>query len=198
MTKCILMAAAICVAFASASSVRADDFDFSYQSGRFLSIPFEGVIYGLTDNATSMPTAIYVQPNYTLYTQETGQSIPSYADVPPYTFAPSEGGFSGEFTETAGVVTDGSFTATGDGNSMSLTLPDAGNEFLDAASYNYFNFNSVDEVFAGGSPFEVGPQIAAAPEPSTWLLMFAGIGGIGLMLRRAKTMGFRFKDAFSA
>jgi hypothetical protein len=29
--------------------------------------------------------------------------------------------------------------------------------------------------------------ISAAPEPSTWLLMIAGIGGIGLMLRRAKT-----------
>ena len=43
------------------------------------------------------------------------------------------------------------------------------------------------------------PAISAAPEPSTWLLMFAGIGGIGLMLRRArKTMGFRFKDAFAA
>ncbi len=40
------------------------------------------------------------------------------------------------------------------------------------------------------------PDVSAAPEPSTWLLMFAGIGGIGLMLRRAKqTMGFRLKDA---
>ena len=44
-----------------------------------------------------------------------------------------------------------------------------------------------------------GAAVSAAPEPSTWLLMSAGIGGIGLMLRRAKkTMGFRFKDAFSA
>ncbi len=44
-----------------------------------------------------------------------------------------------------------------------------------------------------------GPAVSAAPEPSTWVLMFAGIGGIGLMLRRAKTtMGFRFKDALSA
>ena len=41
--------------------------------------------------------------------------------------------------------------------------------------------------------------VSAAPEPSTWLLMFAGSGGIGLMMRRAKkTMGFRFRDAFSA
>ena len=44
-----------------------------------------------------------------------------------------------------------------------------------------------------------GPTISAAPEPSIWLLIFAGVGGIGVMLRRAKrTMGFRFKDAFSA
>ncbi len=41
--------------------------------------------------------------------------------------------------------------------------------------------------------------VSAAPEPSSWLLMIAGIGGLGLMLRRAKkTMGFRFKDALSA
>ena len=47
--------------------------------------------------------------------------------------------------------------------------------------------------------FNVLPAVSAAPEPSTWLLMFAGIGGIGLMLRRAKkTMSFRFKDAFAA
>ena len=41
--------------------------------------------------------------------------------------------------------------------------------------------------------------VSAVPEPSTWLLMFAGIGGIGLMLRRARrTMRFRFEDAFVA
>ncbi len=52
---------------------------------------------------------------------------------------------------------------------------------------------SYESASPGGSP------ISAAPEPSTWLLMIAGIGGIGLMLRRAKTtMGFRFKDALSA
>jgi hypothetical protein len=42
-------------------------------------------------------------------------------------------------------------------------------------------------------------SVSAAPEPSTWALMFAGLGGIGLILRRAKnTMTFRFKDAFAA
>jgi hypothetical protein len=29
------------------------------------------------------------------------------------------------------------------------------------------------------------PPVSGVPEPGTWLLMFAGIGGIGLMLRRA-------------
>ena len=47
--------------------------------------------------------------------------------------------------------------------------------------------------------FSTSTAVSAAPEPSTWLLMFAGIGGIGLMMRRAKkTMGFRFKDGLSA
>jgi hypothetical protein len=41
--------------------------------------------------------------------------------------------------------------------------------------------------------------VSAAPEPSTWALMFAGVAGIGLMLRRTrKTMDFRFKTAEAA
>ncbi len=58
------------------------------------------------------------------------------------------------------------------------------------------DFNYADTQFVVTN---VATSVSAAPEPSTWLLMFAGIGGIGLMMRRAKkTMGSRFKDAFSA
>ena len=56
------------------------------------------------------------------------------------------------------------------------------------------------QIIGNGVSFATPAPVAisAAPEPSTWLLMFAGIGGIGLMLRRAqKAMGFRFKDAIS-
>jgi hypothetical protein len=61
----------------------------------------------------------------------------------------------------------------------------------------------VEFSYNGG---QVGPAItnltfdaSAVPEPSTWLLMFAGIGGIGLMLRQAKRVpGFRFKHSFAA
>ncbi len=53
----------------------------------------------------------------------------------------------------------------------------------------------VDDVSISGA----AAAVSAAPEPSTWLLMIAGIGGIGLMLRRAKQIsGFKFKDAFAA
>ena len=39
-------------------------------------------------------------------------------------------------------------------------------------------------------------QISAVPEPAAWLLMIAGIGGVGLMLRRARrSMGLQFNDA---
>jgi hypothetical protein len=52
-----------------------------------------------------------------------------------------------------------------------------------------------------GGDFQITPAVAtgAVPEPSTWLLMIAGIGGVGLVLRRArKSMGLRFKDALTA
>ena len=43
------------------------------------------------------------------------------------------------------------------------------------------------------------PPISGVPEPSTWLLMLAGIGGIGLALRKAKKVpGFQFKDGRTA
>ena len=58
-----------------------------------------------------------------------------------------------------------------------------------------FNYNDDSFVFTNTA----SQAVSAAPEPSTWLLMIAGIGGIGLMLRQAKkTLGFRLRDALSA
>ena len=46
--------------------------------------------------------------------------------------------------------------------------------------------------------YDLNLQVSAAPEPSIWLLMIAGIGGIGLILRRAKqTMGLRLEQVFT-
>ena len=74
------------------------------------------------------------------------------------------------------------------------------------ATNRLFDFNfggqAVNEIAFGstGNSFEFdNVAVSAAPEPSTWLLMLAGIGGIGLMMRRArKALGFRFEDALSA
>jgi len=42
-------------------------------------------------------------------------------------------------------------------------------------------------------------SISAAPEPAAWALMIAGLGGVGLMLRRAKTTeGLRVRSALAA
>ena len=74
--------------------------------------------------------------------------------------------------------------------------------FNPGGSFTEIAFSNGQLIGVGNGVSEAipaGGTISAAPEPSIWLLMFAGIGGIGLMLRRAKrTMGFRFKDAFSA
>ena len=57
----------------------------------------------------------------------------------------------------------------------------------------------IDQAYVLASSTGGGVPISAAPEPATWLLMFAGIGGIGLMLRRGKRLfGFRLKDGLAA
>jgi hypothetical protein len=183
--KCLFIAAASTFVLSCASVAHADNFDFSFQSGRFNSIPFDGVIYGLTDNATSAPTAIFITPNYALYEKETSSPIPSYLNLPPYTFTPSEGDYLGSFTEVAGEVIDGSFSADGGGNSISLTLPDALNDYLNEAEYNGLRYNSAFAVYDGGYPLVITPDVSAAPEPGVWALMCAGVALIGGILRIA-------------
>ena len=92
----------------------------------------------------------------------------------------------------------------------SYTDPTIGSDgaFLSPGSYDFGVTSKLGDISGVQGPgYSAGSHIdqydfsltSAAPEPSTWLLMLAGIGGIGLMLRQAKRkMGFRFKDALSA
>ena len=66
--------------------------------------------------------------------------------------------------------------------------------------FNVGSYKVADGFTEGAGTLTIsGSSVSAAPEPSAWLLLFAGIAGIGLTLRRAKaTMGLRFKDAFAA
>ncbi len=80
--------------------------------------------------------------------------------------------------------------------------------FLTPGSYEFGVTSHLGDISGVQGPgYSAGSHIdqydfsltSAAPEPSTWILMFAGLGGIGLMLRQAKRkMGFRIKDAFIA
>jgi hypothetical protein len=78
------------------------------------------------------------------------------------------------------------FVPTGNTTQIAFTSNDnegVGNEFY-----------GIDNVSVTG----VTSTISAAPEPSTWLLMIAGIAGIGLMLRQAKSkIGSRLNTGFT-
>ncbi len=66
-----------------------------------------------------------------------------------------------------------------------------------ASSFMFYtaNYNGVASVNTYGALH----ALSAAPEPSTWLLMLAGVGGIGLAFRQAKKRhGFTFASALAS
>ncbi len=65
---------------------------------------------------------------------------------------------------------------------LSYDVVGTGSDTFAVSGYSVNSVNAVDNISVTPSSL-----ISAAPEPSTWLLMIAGVGGIGLMLRRAKT-----------
>ena len=97
----------------------------------------------------------------------------------------------------------GSFQAypTTTGISYSVVPETIGFEFSQSDGIHYglakIGGEIIDSIYVDTT---AGQNISlGVPEPSTWAFMIAGIAGIGLMLRRVKqSMGFRFKDAFSA
>ncbi len=92
----------------------------------------------------------------------------------------------------------------------SYTDPTIGSDsaFLTPGSYEFGVTSKLGDISGALGPgYSAGSHIdqydfaltSAAPEPSAWIMMFAGLGGIGLMLRQAKRkMGFRTKDAYTA
>ena len=64
-------------------------------------------------------------------------------------------------------------------------------------SFPHSDYNYDDDAFVFTST--AATNVSAAPEPSSWLLMVAGIGGVGAMLRRAKRkMGSRLGTLLTA
>ena len=57
------------------------------------------------------------------------------------------------------------------------------NDVFDGGRYMWdVTYNATDAVLT----LERGPSISAAPEPSSWMLMLMGVGGLGAALRRSK------------
>ena len=87
--------------------------------------------------------------------------------------------FRGHFSYTfalSGAVTQVSFTSNDNEG--------VGNEFY-----------AIDNVVATGDP----SAVSAAPEPSTWALMIAGLGAIGLAFRQGgRRRGFAFTRVLPA
>ena len=118
---------------------------------------------------------------------------------------PSNTSYNGVFSATPltlsqnGFIPD-SFTGP-DVETGSQSYP---NEVVFSSTETSVRESTASGQYGGDVPNPTGvvatlSAVSAAPEPSTWLLMFAGIGGIGVMMRQAKRkMGFRFKVALAA
>jgi hypothetical protein len=76
---------------------------------------------------------------------------------------------------------DGGYNTQGY-NLLSFDVVGTGSDTFAVSGYSLNSVNAVDNISVTPSSL-----ISAAPEPSTWLLMIAGVAGIGLMLRRANT-----------
>ncbi len=178
--KALAVAAALCV-MSIATYAQADDFNFTFQSGRFLSVPFEGTIYGLASSGQSDPTSIYITPNYALFEQEVGEPLSFFGvTLNPYTFTTSNSDFFGYFDVEGGQVVGASFSALSGPTNAYFSIPNAENGYLNEGEYNGFEYDSQDAVTEGGFPLVI---TSAAPEPSMWALMITGVAMVGGFLR---------------
>lgn len=88
-----------------------------------------------------------------------------------------------------------SWTTTSGSGSQSLMLDSA--KGLQTFTLNLADVTSFT-LEQGGPYFQldnVNFSIAAVPEPSTWMMMLLGVGGIGMALRRRRSAGMRFVPA---
>jgi hypothetical protein len=111
----------------------------------------------------------------------------------PISATASAGSSSTSFIDTGAIG-----TAAGPNGSQTFWAPETLTFTATSSSTNISIVGKSGNEFVGLDNVSLS-AISAVPEPSTWLLMIAGIGGIGLMLRRAKkSVGFGFRDVSAA
>jgi len=119
-----------------------------------------------------------LSPNYT-YQVSFGSDLQGYStsDTAETTFDVSLGSQTVLETLTAADGTQPfvvDFTPT-------VADPDAALSFTTVASADQVHGAVIDNVSVSAT------AISTAPEPSAWILMLAGVGGVGLMMRRTRT-----------
>jgi len=86
-----------------------------------------------------------------------------------------------------------------DGTIISIYGADIGSSGNVGPAGFYITTAGVNDQFPGTANGSVTVDFLAVPEPSSWALMFAGFGGIGLMMRRARKLrGSQFAGAVAA
>jgi hypothetical protein len=111
----------------------------------------------------------------------------------PISATASAGSSSTSFIDTGAIG-----TAAGLDGSRTFWAPETLTFTTTSSSTNISIVGKCGNEFVGLDNVSLS-VISAVPEPSTWLLMIAGIGGLGLMLRRAnKSVGFGFSDVSAA
>jgi hypothetical protein len=153
----------------TATAASALNFDFSFSDDGSLG-PFDipgtvtGEITGLTDNATSAATHVYI---------DTGPS--GLLLAPPFDTIGNTI-FANSFTVSGGQITDANYFAT-DAVTYAFGLNTGGQNSLNSFEINLITGNS------GGFG---GVTYTAAPEPSTWAMMLIGFAGLGYAGHRAR------------
>ena len=183
----IRLLAGTLLALSFASVARADNFSLNFVTTT--GDQFYGEIYGLASSGDSIPKAIsgvITGPNIYGYNVNGGTGI--YIDnlfvSPPGT---SYGSASGSFTVLNNQITAASFYAN-----TQHTDPDFFS--INTANGGSFSLGTSQETYGGAATFHFAdttnpnPQasVSAAPEPSIWALLVAGVGLVGFVLRRRK------------
>ncbi|WP_294542044.1 PEP-CTERM sorting domain-containing protein [uncultured Rhodoblastus sp.] len=187
----IIKAAAVLFgATMAVSAAQADTFSFTIENGPasyfYDRTPIDGgivtgVLYGLTDNGWSKPTAVsitYADPGLGLASG-------------PLTSSWQWGGTG--FQETNGQITDANFDFNFNdaaGNGFQLRL----NDQVEIAGANWLFWNGGSQPVTGvgntlgfsGAQYQ--SMSSGVPEPSTWALMMIGFVGLGFASYRRNKM----------
>jgi hypothetical protein len=165
-----ILMVSVAAMMAVSPAARAMNFDFSFSNnpaeGGNVAGTVYGEIFGLTNNATSLPTDVVV------YSYPAGITPipPAPLDIPDYATALGEFINGNGFTVTNGVITGEDYQIYG------------GYFDLDSGGNSLVSSNVLTRV--QNTDGLAGVTFAATPLPSTWTMLIAGFVGLGFFAYR--------------